>query len=297
MNTLISSAIALAAEQPVLPLEPAGKRPLGGLGLRQATRDAETVARWWATWPDANIGMRADSLLVVDVDGEAGEKSLLGLQHLYGQLPASRAQATGRGRHLFYATEVELGNSTNPLGRPDGIDLRAGTRGYVVAAPSLHPSGRRYTWVDERPPAPLPPSWVERLLCKRAIAQEIQASHVLGLDQETAYGVAALEGEMERLLRAREGEHNEVLNAIVFRLAQLVAGNQLPLARVEHEAFEAAFLLDLEPVETRQTIASAVRAGLRFPRFPSRARARAKVREVNRSSQRHQPLTFESCRS
>jgi hypothetical protein len=75
-SDLGASAISLAAEQPVLPLEPCGKRPLAGLGLRSATQDRETVASWWQHWPDANIGLRCDGLLVFDVDGESGEQSL-----------------------------------------------------------------------------------------------------------------------------------------------------------------------------------------------------------------------------
>ncbi len=79
-SELGESALALAAEQPVLPLEPCGKRPLAGLGLRSATQDRETVASWWERWPDANIGLRCDGLLVFDVDGEAGERSLARLE-------------------------------------------------------------------------------------------------------------------------------------------------------------------------------------------------------------------------
>jgi Bifunctional DNA primase/polymerase, N-terminal len=59
-----------------------------------------------------------------------------------------RVQTTGKGRHLLYATPLELGNSTARLGRPAGVDLRTGRRGYIVAAPSRHPSGRRYAWLD-----------------------------------------------------------------------------------------------------------------------------------------------------
>jgi putative DNA primase/helicase len=275
---LAEAALDLALAQPVLPLEPAGKRPLGGLGLRHASRAPEIVRGWWQQWPQANIGMRCDGLCVVDVDGAAGERSLLGLQRLYGRLPASRGQQTGRGRHLLYATEVELGNSTNPLGRPDGIDLRGGSRGYIVAPPSVHANGHVYRWTDERPPALLPPGWVERLARVRVEPREIEAVHLLGLDTETAYGRRALEGELERLLQACDGERNDVLNRAAFRLAQLVAGNQLPLARVEREAFEVALELGLDASESRDTIKSAVAAGLRFPRSP---RARAHARETH----------------
>jgi Bifunctional DNA primase/polymerase, N-terminal len=83
------------------PLEPAGKRPLGGLGLRQATRDPERIGEWWGRWPDANVGLRCDGLCVLDVDRPAGERSLAELRFRLGELPETRSQRSGRGRHLL----------------------------------------------------------------------------------------------------------------------------------------------------------------------------------------------------
>jgi Bifunctional DNA primase/polymerase, N-terminal len=144
---MLAAALRLAGEgHPVLPLE--GKTPLGGYGLSHATRGKAAIATWWRRWPAANIGLRCDGLCVVDVDGDPGEESLERLEHQLGPLPLTRAQTTGKGRHMLYAAPDELGNSTGPLGRPAGIDLRSGRRGYIVAAPSRHPSGRRYRWFD-----------------------------------------------------------------------------------------------------------------------------------------------------
>jgi Bifunctional DNA primase/polymerase, N-terminal len=274
MTPLLLSALALAAEQPVLPLEPRGKRPLAGLGLRSASQDHETVAAWWSRWPDANVGARCDGLVVLDVDGATGERSLADLERSLGPLPASRAVSTGRGQHVYFRCPTLAGNSTRGLGRPPGIDVRGGQRGYVVAPASVHASGRRYGWANERAIAPLPESWLERLTRARVGGpRAVETVHMLDLDSETPYGRRALERELERLYRARDGERNEVLNLVVFRLAQLVAGNQLPLARVEREALEVALLTGLDPAEIEKTIRSATSAGLRSPRSPSRVRA------------------------
>lgn len=282
-SSLVENALALAAEQPVLPLEPAGKRPLGGLGLQQATQDMETVTRWWSTWPNANIGLRCDGLLVVDVDGETGEESLAGLEHRYGQLPATRVAKTGKGRHLFFSSPTLIGNSTAPLGRPQGIDLRGGTRGYVCAPPSRHESGRQYAWLDERLPTPLPSGWREPLTAITYLPS------IAGVGTtETGYGRASLESEIERLLRARPGQRNEMLNVSVFRLAQLVAGGQLSRDRVEQTTQRIALLLGLTPRESRITIRSAMTAGLNFPRSP---RVRARGRGISEVSIPKKPLT------
>ena len=103
-----------------------------------------------------------------------GPRAGLSLEQLeweLGELPPTRLQISGRGEHRFYATpEVDsIGNSTAPLGNPSGLDLRAGSRGYVVTAPSLHASGVHYEWLDpERPIETLPLPWTERLLARPA---------------------------------------------------------------------------------------------------------------------------------
>ena len=276
-----AAALALAAEgHPVLPLATprasgcscgnpgcgnTGKHPRGGLGLAHASSDTHTVRDWWSWWPDANVGLRCDGLLVFDVDGETGEESLVCLERRIGHLPATREQCTGRGRHLLYAVPpgVELGNSTGPLGSPAGIHLRGGKRGYVVAPVSLHASGTIYRWLDpEMPVSSLPASFLGALT--RRPTPVLPAAKSSG--RTTAYGAAALRSEFERLLRAPEGTRNEQLNLSVFRLAQLVAGGELNRAELEQEAFAIAPLTGLDRTETEKTVRSGLHAGLAYPR-------------------------------
>jgi Bifunctional DNA primase/polymerase, N-terminal len=273
-SDLVEAALELAQEQPVLALRPGGKRPLPGLGLQEATQTEETIIRWWSECPGANIGIRADGLLIIDVDGETGEASLLELERKFGPLPATRAAKTGKGYHLHFASPTLVGNSTAPLGRPPGIDLRGGTRGYVVAPPSRHESGRRYEWVDTRPPVPLPASWRQPLTAITYVPTVERSNS----GAETGYGRAALGRELERLLRATPGQRNEALNLATFRLAQLVGGGQLPRDRVEETLRMAASMLGLGPREAALTIRSGMAAGLNFPRSP---RARVRAREIS----------------
>jgi hypothetical protein len=269
-----------AAGHPVLPLHTPspfgcscgsdcgspGKHPRGVYGLSHATTNAEQVEAWWWGQPQANIGLRCDGLLVLDVDGPEGERSLVRLEAELGELPPTREQASGRGRHLLLSLPVDasIGNSTRPLGDPAGLDLRAGARGYIVAAPSRHASGARYRWTEPRAPAPLPRGWLERL------RRPLRVVPPLPLELETAettpYGRAALEDELCTILRARTGKRNETLNYSVFKLAQLVAEHRLARRELEESAFEIALLAGLTPFETRRTISSALEAGLRSPR-------------------------------
>lgn len=133
----------------VFPVKPRGKTPLlskhsGGNGFKDATSDAETVRTWWTRHPDANIGIvpGASGLLVLDLDGpEAEEHAVrIGLSRL-----ATAEVRTARGRHLYFRHPGgHIGNT--PLAPK--LDVR-GDAGYVLAPPSIHPSGATYEWVRE----------------------------------------------------------------------------------------------------------------------------------------------------
>jgi hypothetical protein len=64
-----------------------------------------------------------------------------------------------RGRHLFFKMpQGPVGNSAGRIAT--GIDVR-GAGGYVLAPPSVHPSGRRYEWsVDCAPKIAEAPTWL-----------------------------------------------------------------------------------------------------------------------------------------
>jgi hypothetical protein len=236
------------------------------------------IAGWLERWPTMNIGLRCDHLSVFDVDGDQGEESLGQLEYELGPLPPTRSQTTGRGRHRLFLAEG-VGNSTRALGSPPGLHLRGGANGYIVVAPSRHAaSGRRYAWTDDRPPAELPAGWLERLTTKHPCVRPRTSAPAPApravAATNSSYGRAALRSELERLLRAPEGDRNEQLNRSVFRLGQLVAGGELPRGQVERDATTIALLIGLTPEETEATIESALKAGLAGPRRRSRRRDR-----------------------
>lgn len=124
-----------------------GKHPLIPNGVKGASKDPTIVAGWWRRWPWANIGIAtgaASGFFVLDVDGEAGEESLRELEGEHGQLPDTVEALTGSGgRHILF--RYPGGPVCNKVALADGLDIR-GDNGYIVAAPSLHVSGRRYCW-------------------------------------------------------------------------------------------------------------------------------------------------------
>ena len=251
----------------VFPLVPRGKTPLVKTGFKAATIDVHQVSAWWTQWPDANIGIAcgASGLFVVDLDGEEGTKSWIRIANNHGKPPATLlAQTGGGGFHVIFRA-CGLGNSASHIGPK--IDTR-GDGGYIVAAPSMHPSGERYKWINELEPSHTP-AWIIALLGGDAATQPRQmrsaAPHTKSV-WDSPYGMAALELELTELIGAQEGTRNHTLNVAAFSLGQLVAGGELQLTTVADALHNAGHGLGLTDNEIARTIASGLAAAALHPR-------------------------------
>lgn len=173
MSPLGRAALAYADRLgwPVFPCAPSGKAPAiaGGRGCLDATTDPEIISGWWQTMPDANVGIALGPIAGVwalDIDDRHdGEESLLEIERAHGPLPDTVEQQTGGGgRHILFRHDARVGNRA---GVKPGIDTKS-ANGYIVAAPSVHPNGRRYVWeVDHHPLEVTPataPEWLVALV-------------------------------------------------------------------------------------------------------------------------------------
>lgn len=171
-QTRVSTAAAAAASYlasgwSVLPVRARDKRPLVQWESLQTKKPSDSdLAEWFRRWPNANVGVvtgEISNLVVIDIDPKhGGDGSLERLQQRFGPLPPTVEAITGGGgRHLYFAHPGVL--VRNCAGLAQGIDLR-GDGGYVVAPPSVHPSGQRYAWVPGRSPQDMSPSPLPRWL-------------------------------------------------------------------------------------------------------------------------------------
>jgi Bifunctional DNA primase/polymerase, N-terminal len=121
-----------------------GKHPRLAGWKRLAAVDPATVGEWWQRWPQANLGLATGRRFdVLDLDGDQGAEALraaLSIAPAEHQGPVARTG--GGGWHLLYRP-TGLGNRVKLLA---GMDWR-GRDGLIVAPPSQHASGHRYTWV------------------------------------------------------------------------------------------------------------------------------------------------------
>jgi len=149
----------------VIPLQPRDKKPLLPSWREWQTKKVteDMVKTWWQKHSDANVGILTGAIsgiVVLDVDGEAGRQSLA---QIAKGLPPTPISNTGKGSHYIYkhpGFEVR-----NFAGKLPGLDFR-GDGGYIVAPPSIHPSGRQYEWVispEDVELAPVP-GWLLALL-------------------------------------------------------------------------------------------------------------------------------------
>lgn len=142
-NRLLASALWYArAGFSVFPCKPRGKEPLTPHGCKDASTDEATIRSWWMRWADANVALAVPAgFVVVDLDGPEAAQALHAEDY---SLPATAVAVTAKGEHHWYTLPegVRLKNAVRVL---PGVDLRT-FGGYVIAPPSIHPTGVVYRW-------------------------------------------------------------------------------------------------------------------------------------------------------
>jgi hypothetical protein len=156
------AALKLAARGlRVFPIVARTKTPLIKDNLARATTDADTIRKWWDGL-DFNIGIacgRESKIWVLDLDNFEHEAWLREREAEHGPLPPTVESITARGRHLLFAwpSTAVIRNSQDDDAGPH---VR-GEGGYILSPPSVHPSGRKYSWsVDSADAFADAPEWL-----------------------------------------------------------------------------------------------------------------------------------------
>lgn len=126
----------------------AGKHPRSAAWQKHASADPEFVAGTWEHYGEnANVGIVAgpSGLAIVDIDGDAGLDAFRRVSG--GEVATDLVVKTRRGWHLYFeaGAAAEILRPFVGTGDLAGLDLRAGAS-FVVAPPSRHADGGRYTW-------------------------------------------------------------------------------------------------------------------------------------------------------
>jgi hypothetical protein len=245
-------------------------------GLYDALTAVDTTSHFEAAFlhPDTTgIGiLTGDPYYVIDIDGEEGAKAWKDLIGEDAFIPDRWTASTGRGLHLWFAHSKHFCTSRHDCEMEwrstklaEKLDFK-GASGYVAAPPSVHPSGRKYTWLwepDDGPPLEMPER-VHRILWR---SQVVEASamestrHSLKnrkrkhcLEDGMLYGTVAFGPILDKMRNESEGNRNGML----FWCAKTMQEEGAEQSDYD-DLFNAASAAGLSPYEIRTTIRSALR--------------------------------------
>ena len=251
-----------------------GKHPVLSAWQKKASTDPAQVRKWWKKRPTAGVGIAtgsASGLLVVDLDDdpskppeEHGTPSWKALLSEHGIGPKTYAVKTARGTHLYYGMPegAVIGNRARL--RP-GIDIR-GENGFVVAPPSLHSTGVRYTVARDVPVVPAP-AWLVAMLVRPEYEERPAPAQPLSTDdRHRRYGLAALDSACNDVRSAPSGARNDTLNRNAFSIGQLVGAGALSEGLAVAGLIDAAQSAGLSDKEAADVVRRAVSDGANKPR-------------------------------
>jgi putative DNA primase/helicase len=264
----------------------------------------DEVLDWWKDGSALNLGIVQGAIsgaVALDVDGLEGEETL----KRFGPLPRSLWQTTGKGwQMLFQHPGFPVRNSQRRLEKMalPGIDFR-GDGGYIVAAPSIHPNGKTYIWMESLTTelAPLP-EWVMEKLTEVLDEESDTAGDRIGrgdggdggrdggdvdsdgstvpgvqgvngtagghgltgvVDSRRRYALAALAGEAAKLMALSDGDKHEPRLKSAHAIGGFVGSGYL-----SEEEVTAALAVNIGP--NRENAMQAIRDGIRAGRLRPR---------------------------
>ena len=204
------------------------KRPLTMHGLLDATVSEAIIQSMWTRSPSALIGIatgQVSGVVVLDVDVRPNGSGFESLNTLGINVPtgAPTAHTPSRGKHFFFeAPAYKVKNSVSKIGRH--LDVR-GDGGYIIVPPGPGRFWDPIKNLDTTPPPPMP-EWLVAHPVKLPPPQQPRPSKPT--DQFSAYGEAALDNAVNRIISAGAGEQEVTLNTEVYCIGTLVSGGEIP---------------------------------------------------------------------
>lgn len=178
LNPLLAAALDYARRGlEVFPVSEHDKAPYTTNGMKDASRDARQIERWWHQHPHALIGCRIpEQFVILDIDPRhGGLETWREIESAYAPIPIGRRHHSGGedgGAHCWFKrpTRKLSVRKLNDWARANGVGRQAGKRSwtagidilhhdhrYTILPPSPHPkTGRPYEWDDMGQPAPMP---------------------------------------------------------------------------------------------------------------------------------------------
>lgn len=228
------------------------KRPLCKNGFKDATTDIKQHERWARQFKDCNIAVatgRISGVIVLDVDGDEGEHSLAALADDGLVFPTSPQARTGRGRHIYMKYDRHMKSSVSRFG--PNLDIRS-DGGSAILPPSIHHSGKPYSWDSDPLQHPLQHFPLAGLL--RLYQPKVRVRRV-AIHQ---YDLAEL---ANRVASAQPGTRNNELNSAAYMAGRLVREGKVSEQEAISAMAQAGIAAGLPKREAETTAKSGVQAG------------------------------------
>jgi hypothetical protein len=246
----------------VFPLKPRGKVPLGSLvprGFLDASRDHATIRDWWRRAPHANIGIATGAgHFVIDLDDAEAVSWFCNASGRHGGAPRTLTVRTARGFHVFFACPAEVPCSTGRIAT--GVDVR-GAGGYVVAAPSIHPSGAVYTIARDLAVADAPQWLVGEAMPPPPRLMPVPCRMPEWRSEDAK--LRAIPGILSLVANAGQGERNRITFWAACRFSEMVRDGLITQRLAEELLLQSAARCGLTGMEILNTARSASRQGAR----------------------------------
>ena len=253
-----------------IPCLPRSKQAAISWKAYQERRPDEQELNDFFTGQDRNLaiitGDVSNRLLVIDFDDPA----LFCEWWLKRFRKAALAVTTGKGVHVYFRLqdgEAPPINGKFQVNGQNAGDIRY-NGGYVLAPPSLHPTGARYQWID----APLLTVTFAQLKLERSTKASVTPPPERpaapaapdnkngNLRNPQAYADAALTRECEKVQTASEGMRNNQVYESAVKLAKY--GQILGTEWIRLRLVSAADAVGLPTMEASRTINSGLNRAL-----------------------------------
>ena len=215
--------------------------------------------------PQSNIGIvcTANQLAVIDIDGEAGIEWIRANQL---PMPTTWIATTARGFHYYYRWPEGIRIKTCQIAPK--LEIRA-AGAYVIAPPSIHPSGHTYRWNPKRCDwsalPELPPEWVALQPQSQGKAPPSNVTYLSPAAAGNTVALKRLNGLAKHLAETPKGSRHQALYTIARTLGGLVASRHLTPTQIGaalHAAADRNGLLAEDGVNVNQTIADGIIKGI-----------------------------------
>ena len=136
----------------VLPVKPDEKRPFmtNWLQYTKTRASKPMVESWFNNLSGAGVGVvtgRISGIVVLDIEAYCK----IPIEEILRRYPTQLvARSGGGGYHLYFSYPRTATRVSNRVGVFEGADIRA-DGGFIVAAPTTHPNGQKYEWIQKGP--------------------------------------------------------------------------------------------------------------------------------------------------